>query len=93
MAIIDDVITAGTAIREALSIIQDAGAEPAVIAVGLNRQEKGKNERSAIDELVEETSVPVISIINLEDIIQFLREENDPTTLERVEAYRNQYGV
>ena len=93
VAIIDDVITAGTAIREALSLIESSGAEPAVIAVGLNRQEKGKNALSAIDELVNETSVPVISIIKLEDIIEFLKDADNPSTLEQIEAYRNKYGV
>ncbi|PCK09974.1 MAG: orotate phosphoribosyltransferase [Alteromonadaceae bacterium] len=93
VAIIDDVITAGTAIREALSLIEDAGAKASVIVVGLDRQEKGLHEKSAIDELQEQTGVPVISIIKLEHIISYLNQQGDAETLERVAAYRNKYGT
>lgn len=93
VAIIDDVITAGTAIREVLSIIQDAGAIPSVIVVGLNRQERGKGDKSAIQELQEETGVPVISIINLENILSYLENTGDSTTLKKVSDYRALYGV
>lgn len=93
VAIIDDVITAGTAIKEALSLIDDAGAKTSVIVVGLDRQEKGLHEKSAIDELQEKTGIPVVSIIKLEHIISYLNQQGDAETLERVAAYRNKYGT
>ncbi|MDO6423934.1 orotate phosphoribosyltransferase [Saccharophagus degradans] len=93
VAIIDDVITAGTAVREVLSLIDAAGAKPAAIVVGLNRQEKGQGELSAIQELEQETSVPVISIINLNHVLQYLETQGDSENLAKVTAYRQQYGV
>lgn len=93
VAIIDDVITAGTAVREVLSMIAEAGAEPAAIVVGLNRQEKGKGKLSAIQELEQETGVPVVSIIDLAHVLQYLEQQGDSTNLEKVSAYRSQYGV
>ncbi len=93
VAIIDDVITAGTAVREVLSLIETNGAQPAAVVVGLNRQERGQGERSAIDELTEETGVPVISIVDLTHIMHFLENCGDDATLERVKAYRDQYGA
>ena len=93
IAIIDDVITAGTAIREVLNIIKEADAEPSAIVVGLNRQERGQGERSAIQELEAETGVPVISIIDLDDVINFLSTSGDEMTLNKIEAYRTQYGI
>jgi orotate phosphoribosyltransferase len=94
VVIVDDVITAGTAVREVLDIIQAAGAEPAAIVIGLNRQERGRGELSAIGELVQLTGVPVISIINLADIVTFLAA--DPAQSEliaKIELYRKTYGV
>ncbi len=93
IAIVDDVITAGTAIREVLSIIKSSGAVPSAIVVGLDRQERGQAEKSAIEELVEQTGVPVISIADMSHIIDFLRENNDDETLERVIQYREKYGT
>lgn len=93
IAIIDDVITAGTAIREVLSIIEGSGAQPSAIVVGLNRQERGLGEKSAIDELVEQTGVPVISIADMSHIINFLETTGDDITLERVKKYRQEYGT
>jgi len=93
VAIIDDVITAGTAVREVLSIIKNAGAETAAISVGLNRQEKGQGDKSAIDELEEETGISVISIVDLADIMHYLQDKGDNATLDRVQQYRQQYGT
>lgn len=94
VAIVDDVITAGTAIREVLSIIEDAGAQPATILIGLNRQERGQGELSAIQELEHSTGVPVISIINLDHITAYLEASgNTDDTLARIAAYRTHYGV
>lgn len=93
IVIVDDVITAGTAVREVLSMIEEAGATPAAVVVGLNRQERGKGEKSAIQELVDETGIPVVSIINLDHILTFLADSGDNETLEQVSNYRNMYGV
>lgn len=92
--IIDDVITAGTAIREVMQIIKAADAVPAAVVIGLNRQEKGKGELSAIAEVEQAFGIPVISIISLNDIIRYL--EADPAQAEMVEkirAYRATYGT
>ncbi|MFL0811150.1 MAG: orotate phosphoribosyltransferase [Agarilytica sp.] len=93
VAIIDDVITAGTAVREVLSIIERHNAEPATVVVGLNRQERGKGETSAIDELEQETGVPVVSIVQLAHVMQYLEAQGDAQTLEKVREYREQYGA
>lgn len=93
VAIIDDVITAGTAIREVLSIIDKHNAKPAAVVVGLNRQERGQGQLSAIDELEKETGVPVISIVNLSHIMHFLEKSGDSGTLEAIRLYRQQYGT
>ena len=75
VAIVDDVITAGTAAREVLSLIRAANAEPSVVLVGLNRQEKGRGPLSAIRELELECGVPVVSIINLENVMEYLQTQ------------------
>lgn len=94
VVIVDDVITAGTAVREVLEIIAQAGAKPAAILIGLNRQERGAGELSAIGELVQLTGVPVISIINLADIVGYLAADQTQTALiERINHYRKTYGV
>ncbi|MDC9729275.1 MAG: orotate phosphoribosyltransferase [Methyloprofundus sp.] len=92
--ILDDVITAGTSVRESVVIINDAGATPAGVLIALNRQEKGVNDVSAIDEVSEQFSMPVISIISLEHIIEFI--ESDTAYDENIAAikkYQKQYGL
>lgn len=92
--IIDDVITAGTAIRESVDIIQQAGAEVAGVVVGLDRQERGKSQLSAIQEVVEEYGVPVVSIVRLDDIVEYLHTNSVQTAnLGAIEDYRHQFGV
>ena len=94
VVIIDDVITAGTAIRESLSIIQSAGAEVAAIMIGLNRKERGQGELSAVQELEAQTGVPVLSIIDLDDILGYLKQQGSASgVIESVAAYREAYGV
>ncbi len=94
VVIVDDVITAGTAVREVLGLLAKQGATPAAIVIGLNRQERGQGTRSAIDELTEATGVPVISIIGLADILAFLQQEHSSSdVVERIEQYRLEYGV
>ncbi|MFJ2467483.1 orotate phosphoribosyltransferase [Pseudomonas sp. NPDC087615] len=93
--IIDDVITAGTAIREVMQIIasQD-GAKAAGVLIALNRQERGNGELSAIQEVERDFGIPVISIVSLNQVLEFLAD--DPQLkqhLPAVEAYRAQFGV
>lgn len=92
--IIDDVITAGTAIREAIAMIEIAGANVAGVAIGLDRQERGQGERSAIQELEQDASLTVISIVGLNDIVDYLSTAaTDPALVARINAYRDRYGV
>ena len=91
--IIDDVITAGTAVREVMSIIKAHGAEPAGVVIGLNRQERGKGELSAIQEVEQEYGVPVVSIVDLQQVIEFLGQRDAVDDVARIEAYRQQFGV
>jgi len=92
--IVDDVITAGTAVREVMSIIEAEGAKPAAVLIGLNRQERGQGELSAIQEVERDYGIPVVSIIKLDDIISYLEEQSGQQDMvERIRAYREQYGV
>jgi orotate phosphoribosyltransferase len=90
--IIDDVITAGTAIRQSMALIAEQGAEVAAVTVALDRQERGQGEQSAIQEL-EAEGLRVIPIIRMADIIGYLRAAGDAAQLAAMEAYRAQYGV
>jgi orotate phosphoribosyltransferase len=92
--IIDDVITAGTAIREVMTIIQAEGASAAAVLIALNRQERGKGELSAIQEVERDYGIPVVSIVSLDQVLEYLAE--DPQLkqhLPAVEAYRAEYGI
>ncbi|MEQ8315753.1 MAG: orotate phosphoribosyltransferase [Gammaproteobacteria bacterium] len=94
--IIDDVITAGTAIREAVEIIQGNGASLSGIAVAMDRQERGSGSNSAIQEIGENHQIKVISIITLQHIIDYLAQSDSTelgSHLEAVTAYREEYGV
>ena len=92
--IVDDVITAGTAVREAYQIISAAGAEVAGLAISLDRQERGQGSFSAVQELKQSLSIPVSSIIQLNDLIDILEESSEYADyLEPVVAYRKKYGV
>ena len=93
--IIDDVMTAGTAIRESVALIQAAGAVPAGVVIALDRQERGQGALSAVQE-VEATGLPVVSILSLADLIAELeggRLAAPPEALPGLRAYRVQYGV
>jgi orotate phosphoribosyltransferase len=91
--IIDDVITAGTAVREVIDIIQNADATPAAVLIGLNRQERGNGSQSAIQEVETLFNIPVISIVTLDDIIHYMSEKGDANNVTAMERYRQQYGV
>ncbi len=92
--IVDDVITAGTAAREAQQIVNSAGADTAGIVISLDRQEIGKDSRSAVQEVEQTLRIPVISIVQLEDLIDMLEESAEYTEhLEPVVEYRKKYGI
>ncbi|MFH0288690.1 orotate phosphoribosyltransferase [Vibrio owensii] len=92
--LVDDVITAGTAIRESMEIIQANGAELAGVLVAIDRQEKGKGELSAIQEVERDFGCAIISIVSLTDLVTFLEEKGtDKEHLEAVKAYRAEYGI
>ena len=92
--IIDDVITAGTAIRESMDIIAAANAKPAGVIIALDRQEKGTGELSAIQEVEQQYNIPVLSIIKLEHLITYIEGNADFNQyLDKVKAYREQYGI
>ena len=101
--IIDDVITAGTAIREVMDIFSQSKAVPAGVVVALDRQEKGQGELSAIQEIEKEFGIPVVSIITLEQIVSYIEnnlEQTDSQTekfsresLIKLREYQSQYGI
>ena len=92
--IVDDVITAGTAVREAFDIITSNGAEVAGLAISLDRQERGQGSLSAVQELKSSLGIPVISIIRLDDLIDTLEESKDYAEfIGPVVDYRRRYGV
>lgn len=92
--VIDDVITAGTAIRESLNQITAANASLAAVCVSIDRQEKGQQELSAIQEIQRDHSVKVVTIASLSSIIEYLENESSrPEEVAMIKAYREQYGV
>jgi orotate phosphoribosyltransferase len=92
--IIDDVITAGTAIRESLDIIAANGATAAAVVIALDRQERGRGDRSAIQEVEQELGLKVTSIVTLAELRTFLADRPDyRASLQAIDAYREQYGV
>lgn len=92
--IIDDVISAGTSVRESVDIIRAAGAEPAGVVIALDRQERGQGSLSAIQEVQAEHHIPVLNIISLHDLLGYLQDSQElGQYLPAVRAYRDQYGV
>jgi orotate phosphoribosyltransferase len=92
--VIDDVMTAGTAIREAANIVANQGAELAGVAIALDRQERGTGEQSAVQEVQSRYAVPVINIVSLQEISTHIQQSTtDAALLARIQAYRQQYGV
>ncbi len=92
--IVDDVITAGTAAREAYQMITAAGADVAGLVISLDRQEVGRDSRSAVQELEQTLRMPVFSIMTLEDLIDMLEESSEyKEYLESVLEYRNKFGI
>ncbi len=95
VVIVDDVITAGTAIKEASEIITQAGAEISGIVIALDRQEKGRGDLSAVEEVSRQLSVPVISIVNLDQILTFTKSTSNElgAFIGAIEGYKKEYGA
>jgi orotate phosphoribosyltransferase len=97
VVIVDDVITAGTAIRESIELIRAAGAQPVGVALALDRQERGRGDRSAVQELEAEFGLRCVSIISLGTLIEALAGRSNrgvgPAQLEALRAYQRQYGI
>lgn len=92
--IIDDVISAGTSVRESMRFIEEAGAQAAGVLIALNRMERGQHTLSAVEEVEQQYGIPVISIASLDDLVQYLQSiPHLQTHLYQVEAYRQQYGT
>ena len=92
--IIDDVITAGTAIREVMTMLELAGGEAVGVVIGLDRKERGTSSKSAIQEVEKQFSIPVISIIDMDDILTYLKSQVDmKTVVKDIKTYRKEYGV
>jgi len=91
--IIDDVITAGTAIRESVEIIRAQGATPAGVLIALDREERGQGTMSAVQEVQQTFGLPVIAVLRLRDLMAHLEATGDRAVLQTVQAYRDQYGV
>ena len=92
--IVDDVISAGTSVRESVEMIKAAGATPAGVAIAIDRQERGLGELSAVQEVEKDSGMPVIKIATLADLIAFLDGAADLAEHKpAVQAYRSQYGV
>lgn len=92
--IVDDVITAGTAIREVMQIIQSQNAQAAGVLIALNREERGQGELSAIQEVERDFAMPVVSIVSLAQVLEYLADDAElKQHLPAVQAYRTQYGI
>ena len=91
--IVDDVITAGTAITDAINIIENVGARPAAVIIGFNRLERGRHSLSATEEIEQQFKIPVISVIDLNDIVDYLTMSGEEERLATMLAYREKYGV
>jgi orotate phosphoribosyltransferase len=92
--IIDDVISAGTSVRESVDIIRGAGAQPAGVLIALDRMERGTGALSAVQEVRNQFGIPVVSIASLDDLLAYLRaREGMAQQLRSVERYRKEYGV
>jgi orotate phosphoribosyltransferase len=92
--IVDDVITAGTAIRESIDIIRAAGARPAGVVLALDRQERAPQSRlSAVQEVRDQYGIPVIAVVNLADLMHHVALQGRKDDLLRMQAYQEQYGL
>ena len=92
--IVDDVISAGTSVRESVELIRSRNAQAAGVVIALDRMEKGVGEKSAVQEVQEKYGMPVVSVVNLTDLLKFLEAKSDwGDRLKAVARYREQYGI
>jgi orotate phosphoribosyltransferase len=92
--IVDDVITAGTAIRESIEIIKSAGAVPAGVLLALDRQERGADgDLSAVQEVREHFGIPVVAVISLGELVHYMSGQGRQAEVSSMQAYRQKYGV
>ena len=92
--IVDDVITAGTAVRESMDLIAAAGAQAAGVVIALDRQEMGNSSRSAVQEIETSFGIPVIHVIGLSELVDYLDTQPEMTErLHAIQEYQQQYGV
>ena len=92
--IVDDVISAGTSVRESVELIRHSGAEPAGVVIALDRMERGTGTQSAVQEVGEQFGIPVVAVVNLDNLLEFLeRDANRQAELRAVAEYRAAYGV
>jgi len=91
--VVDDVISAGTSVRESVDIINQANAEAAGVLISLNREEKGRGETSAIEDVEAQFGFKVASIISLSDIIAYLEKTGQVEQLQAILTYQQQYGT
>lgn len=91
--LIDDVISAGTTINESAQLIRDAGAIFAGVCISVDRQEKGQGETSAVREVEARYQLPVLNIVSLANIIEYLEDRGEPEHLQQIRAYQAQYGA
>ena len=94
VVIVDDVISAGTSVRESVELIHAQGGTPAGVLIAMDRMERGQGERSAVQEVQEQFGIPVVAIATLDDLMRFIAGEADLEAFgPRVAAYRERYGV
>ncbi|PTU28220.1 orotate phosphoribosyltransferase [Stenotrophobium rhamnosiphilum] len=94
VVIVDDVLTAGTALREAVNILRKAGAEPVAAVIALDRQEVGPNGNSAVAEMERDTGIRVVPLVTVKEVLQFLQAGNaDEATIQAMQDYQARYGV
>jgi orotate phosphoribosyltransferase len=94
VVIVDDVLTAGTALREAVGILRKAGANPVAAVIALDRQEVGPNGNSAVAEMERDTGIRVVPLVTVKEVLQFLQAGNaDAATIAAVQDYQARYGV
>jgi orotate phosphoribosyltransferase len=94
VVIVDDVLTAGTALREAVQLLRSAGAEPVAAVIALDRQEKGASGRSAVQEMERDTGIRVIPLVTVELLLDYLARGAVPAaTVDAIRAYQETYGV
>ncbi len=92
--IVDDVISAGTSVRESVELIRHAGAEPAGVVIALDRMERGVGDKSAVQEVREQFDIPVVAVVTLDNLVEFLgRDANRQADMQAVAGYRATYGV